>query len=232
MSGTQPSIVTPSFEISDHTAAIKARRLMNELWDYSSEEHFNQWKTNMGLGVASNSKRWKAALRLPITSNEVFGSWEDKSGKSMDKPDFKRTKQVILYLLASGAVKQAEDEEGDPDKGLFLASLIYERSHVLNPKPRQGIGLIGQVCYMLRITFHVLQRLIQRGVGLSADGQISHQELLMHLFVVWCMALERYDEQEYFPATFKVEHFGATFVVKAEKDSKTMVLATMYATNA
>ncbi|WP_166256375.1 hypothetical protein [Marinobacter salicampi] len=45
--------------------------------------------------------------------------------------------------------------------------------------------------------------------------------------MAWDAATDLYNEQTSFPAEFRVEHLGATFVVKAEAETATMALVTM-----
>lgn len=81
---------------------------------------------------------------------------------------------------------------------------------------------------LLKLTFHVLVRLIQRGRLLSDDGEISYMQLLKLLSEVQHLAEIEYDKQTTFPAEFKVDFMGFTFVVKAVADTATMTLVTVY----
>jgi hypothetical protein len=222
-------IRTPTFEVSDQTAAIKARRLMKALWADTSEESLNRREKEIGLFSKSNTKRWRAVLRFPLRGKNVNGSWFNKAGEVMEKPDPKKTETVFITMLESGTFPGIIDGVECHVEGLFLVSQKYKRSHVLNP--RQNIEIPGKSECLLQITFHALQRLIQRGFGLSFNGEIDHKVLIMLLFIVWNVALERHKKQKEFPATFKVEESGATFVVKAESYTTTMTLVTMYSDN-
>lgn len=221
--GDKTTLITPEYEISDHTAAIKARRLIAQLSDYASEDNWHRINERLGVKPdAHPKKRWRAILKLPLKRNDVIGFWADKNGLPMRWPDEKKTDEVLIMMLAAGEPKTPEE----PEEGLYLAYMVYDRSHVL--KPQRPGNQISRVNTLLKVTFHVIQRLVQRGRVLSIDGEISYMRLLKLLGEIQNLAEEEYDKQTTLPAEFKLEFMNSTFVVKATSDTATMTLVTMY----
>lgn len=224
--GAETILVAPEYELSNHIAENKARRLPAGLSDYASEENWH--RINERLGVAPElhpKKKWRAILKLPNKRNDILGMWFDKKEQPMKWPDEKKTELMTILLLAAGEPKTPEE----PEKGLYLAYMVYDRAHVL--KPSRPDNQIGRVNVLLRVTFHVLVRLIQRGRLLSDDGEISYIRLLKLLGEIQNLAEEEYDQRTTFPAEFKVTFMGFTFVVAAVADTATMTLVTVYPSN-
>lgn len=224
--GEETILVAPEYELSTHIAETKARRLLAGLSDYASEENWH--RINEKLGVAPGlhpKKKWRAILKLPTKRNDIIGMWFDKKEQPMKWPDEKKTDLMTILLLAAGEPKTREE----PEKGLYLAYMVYDRAHVL--KPSRPDNQIGRVNVLLKVTFHVLVRLIQRGRLLSVDGEIDYMRLLMLLGEVQNVAEDEYDRLTSFPADIKVDLMGFTFVVKAVADTATMTLVTVYPSN-
>lgn len=222
------TLTTPTFEISDSTAYIKAQRLMKELKTHANQQ--NWLRTNQQLGVQkerSQSKKWRALLDLPRKRQDIIGIWLDKAGRPMERPDPKRTAELVIFMLAAATPHmQGEDPVADGKEELFFSAATYNRTAVLYPDrgPKDDRGLLYS---LMKISFHSLQRMIQRGYGLSEDGEISYQRLLHVIDSVWDDATDLYEQQEIFPAEFKLVFAEATFVVKAFADTSTMDLVTV-----
>ena len=225
---TNPEAVkTAAYEISDETAAIKAKRLMNRLSKHATPENFLKTSERYGLRKgASPTKQWQAVLKMAMRRDDVIACLYDAKMRRLEKPDPKRTKEVVMFLLAQADGFVTDDEGERQADGLYLGYLSFPRSAMLNPE-RTSAEDIGALYVMMRVTLHALQRLIQRGHAISKDGEISYQDLLTILLNVGCEAKNRMEQQSEFPATVKVESIGTQFVVKQNTPDGAMALLTM-----
>ncbi|KAA1172794.1 hypothetical protein FWJ25_13350 [Marinobacter salinexigens] len=175
--------------ISDETAKLKASRLMNELMQYNDAENWLKGVSFLGFHEhASYTKRWRAILRLPIARKDLIGFWFDRKKQKMERPDPKRTNTVLLVKLYADELirKTAFGQEYNEGQGLYLGSTVLERSAILHPERSQSEQSIqDSTIIFMKITFHSLQRLLQRGYGLSDDGEVSYERLLTCLYEVW-----------------------------------------------
>lgn len=218
------TLATPEYEISDHTAALKASRLMQELKDYASPENWHKTLKELGFNQGiTNTRRWRRVLKLPQTRKDVIAACLDRNGQVMERPDPKRTAEVMVWLLSS-ATPEGESSNGS-ENDLYLSVIGFKRSEVLHPEKTDY--MVGASRTMLKISFHALQRMIQRGYGLTKTGTISYRELLRCLTGVWCEACNHRTEKTTLPATFKVEYRGAIFIVKLNEEDNEMALVTM-----
>ncbi|WP_166256378.1 hypothetical protein [Marinobacter salicampi] len=226
----------PPYEISDHTAAIKARRLMAKLTDYATADNWGRKNVAMGLNNESSpTRRWKTILNMPKLRNDLLGGWFDRHGRPMPKPDPKTTAKVMVWMLAS-TKKRIGYMDGDnvfgvvegEDSVLFLAGFIFSRNEIRRPDEmgRQ----VGTAVVMLQVTFHAIQRMIQRGYALTEDGELGYIDLLNCLAYVYSNAKASYEADKSLPATYRVEHEGAVFIVQAKmgrNNEEDMTLVTM-----
>lgn len=227
--GLEPKVITPSFEISDSTAAIKAKRLMRALSERASADQWNEQLASMGIhpGI-SNTRMWRALLHLPAKSKDVIGSWYDQKNRLMDSPDPKKTISVVFVTLAS--CERGEETVEPGEEGLYLVFFTYERSRILNPNRSSAKRKLSKSGILLKVSLHVLQRLIQRGYGLSSAGEISYDLLLNYLYLVWLDAATCRDElaeKKEVTESITVDFHGARFVVKTPDEKGLMILATM-----
>lgn len=220
----ETTLATPEYDISDHTAALKARRLMAELKEYASSE--NWAKTNASLGLAgniSNTRRWRKILNMPRSRKDISGAWFDHKGNMMERPDPKKTAEVLVRILA--ATSPSGNGDSAQDRELYLGTMKFRRNEIL--RPGRLDEQLGGAYKALRVSFHALQRMIQRGYGLSKDGELRYRALLDCLASVWEDAYQRFEIETSFPAEYRVEQEGAVFVVKVDNASTEMDLVTM-----
>lgn len=202
--------------ISDETARIKASRLMNKLMQFNDAE--NWFKSVRSLGFhenASSTKRWRTILRLPLVQKDLIGYWLDRKKQNMARPDAKRTSSVLLVKLYADELvrKTASGEEHKGEQGLYLGGTMFQRSAVLHPERAQSQQSTKEsTIIFMKITFHSLQRLFQRGYGLSEDGDISYERLLKCLFDVW-LAGENLFKQSSEETRVTVPYSGVRFVL-------------------
>ena len=175
--------------ISDETARIKASRLMNKLVQFNDTENWFKGVRSLGFHEnASSTKRWRAILRLPQVHKDLIGFWLDRNNQWMERPDAKRTRRVLLVKLYADEIVRntSQGRISTGENGLFLGGTNFQRSAILHPERVQSrqINEDSTIIFM-KITFHVLQRLFQRGYGLSDEGELSYERLLKCLFEVW-----------------------------------------------
>lgn len=218
------ALVTPKYEISDHTAALKTRRLMQELKGYATAENWISTLRQLGLKAGiSNTRRWRRVLKLPYTRKDVIAACLDRNGDLMDQPDPKETAEVMVWLLTAAP---PEDESDDsPNTDLYLSVIGFKRSEVLHPEKAKDP--VGAPRTMLKVSFHALQRMIQRGYGLSVEGELSYLELLFCITGIWGAANNEMPEKPTHQVSIKVEYKGATFVLKMDTGDTEMTLVTM-----
>lgn len=182
-------LLPPVCGISDETARIKASRLMNKLVELNDPEYWFKGVRSLGFREdVSDTKRWKAILRLPTVEKELIGFWLDRKNRQMERPDPKRTSRVLIVKLHADEIVRntSQGRVNTGEEGLFLGSTCFQRSAILHPERAQSqqINQDSTMIFM-KITFHVLQRLFQRGYGLSEGGDVSYERLLKCLFDVW-----------------------------------------------
>ena len=219
------SMSTPGYAISDQTAALKAGRLMQELKDYASPQN---WLHSLGeLGFRegiSDTRRWRKILRLPQTRKDVIAACLDRNGNVMERPDPKKTAEVMVWLLTA-STSDREDPEHASENQLYLSVIGFKRSEVLHPEKIDY--MVGAPRRMLKVSFHAVQRMIQRGYGLTKTGDVSYQELLLCLTGIWGVGFKLRSEQTTFPATLKAVYEDTIFVIKVDDEVKEMALVTM-----
>jgi hypothetical protein len=216
----------PAHEISDSTAAIKARRLMEQLTKSASVENWQTVIAELGLNEElSNTRLWKRPLFRSAKRNDMLCLWFDRRKQLMDKPDAKRTAEVMLLKIS---VVDESSEHYDPSyEGIYLAFQGVQRNVILNPQRRSDEDKGFMAGALLKITFHVLQRIIQRGHGLADDGQISYYQLLNYLSFVWLTAEYQRVEHREFPVDLTVEYEGSRFIVHSPDKRAPMTLITL-----
>ena len=182
-------VLPMSCGISDETARIKASRLMNKLTQYNDADNWFKGVRSLGFHEdASNTKRWRAILRLPIVQRDLIGFWFDRKKQKMERPDPKRTNTVLLVKLYADELirRTAYGQKHSEGRGLYLGGTGFERSAILHPERDQSRESMQEsTVIFMKITFHSLQRLFQRGYGLSDDGEVSYKRLLTCLYEVW-----------------------------------------------
>jgi len=210
----------PDYEISDQTAAIKARRLMGNLMDYGTPENWLRTMQSFGIKPEmSSTRKWKAVLQLPRQRKDSIGYWLNKSGERMEKPHPKETSEVLLFQLIT-------DRAGDGDSRLTLTTISLKRTNILSPQRRGSLD--SKALAKMTVTFHVLQRMTQRGHALSSNGEISYLKLVEFFTQIWQSAADLcLDQPHSLPAKFEIEHEGAVFIVKATNIASAMALVTM-----
>ena len=175
--------------ISDETAKLKASRLMNKLMHYNDAENWFKGVRSLGFHEdASNTKRWRAILRLPIVQKDLIGFWFDRQKQKMERPDPKRTHTVLLVKLYADELIRTTTygQEYSEGQGLYLGGTGFERSAILHPERTQSRESMQEsTVIFMKITFHSIQRLFQRGYCLSDDGEVSYERLLTCLHEVW-----------------------------------------------
>jgi hypothetical protein len=230
----EPSITlaTPTFEVSDYIARAKTKRLMDELYAHGNEQTWHRINRDLGITAGkSQKKKWDVILELPNSRKDVIGTWLDKDGDQMPQSHPKKTAEVMVFMLAVGTPnKIGEEPVDDADKALYLSSTSYERRDVLHPE-RTPSENRGMVFTLLKVTFHSLQRIMQRGYALSDQGEISYKRLLELLFCVWADADDECDLLTDRPATLKLAFAEAIFVVKVPEGSGSLDLVTVLPPN-
>lgn len=220
----ETTLSTPEYAISDHTAALKARRLMTELKEYASSENWAKTNAELGLnGNISNTRRWRKILNMPRSRKDISGSWLDHKGNVMARPDPKKTAEVVVRILAANT--RPGNQGGEDERQLYLGTMKFRRNEIL--RPGRLDKQLGGTYKALRVSFHALQRMVQRGYGLSNDGEIRYRALLDCLASVWEVAYQRFEKETSFPAEYRVEHESAVFVVKVDNAGSEMDLVTM-----
>jgi len=215
------SISIPAFAISDQTAAIKARRIIEQIKGYATLENWHKRNATLGLKVGiSNTRAWRIILGLPRTRKDAMGFWFDRKGNQMDRPDEKRTHEVALLMLSSNAVQSVTGTE--LDDGLYLSLVCYNRTGVLQRQRTHALNTEGAV---LSVTFHVLQRIIQRGYGLSPGGELTYRGLLTCLVDVWSLAVEASERAP--GEKVVIDYQGGRFVIQWPSKEKPMILVTL-----
>lgn len=217
-------LVSPTFEISDGTAAIKAKRLMNELKKLGEPEVWFQNCATLGLKAnASNTRRWRAILDMPRRRSDVRGIWLDRNGNQMEKPDSRKTAEVAVATLLTDDPQSSQPNQSESE--LYLGLVNFQRKDFLRaPGHRISPSNAGLI---LHVSQHVLQRMIQRGFSLTETGEISYRGLIEFFLLIYAEARQKTKEIDQYPATFNVEIEGAVFVVKAPSDHDVMTLLTM-----
>lgn len=204
------------YGISDETARIKAERLMNKLIQFNDAG--NWFKSIRFLGFhenASGTKRWRTILQLPLVQKDLIGFWLDRKNREMVRPDAKRTNSVFLVKLYADELvrKTAYGAKHKEGQGLYLGSTMLQRSAILYPERARSRELTEvSTMVLMKITFHSLQRLFQRGYGLSDDGNISYERLLKCLLDV-LLAGENLFQQAPEETRVTVPYLGLRFVL-------------------
>jgi len=202
--------------ISDETARIKADRLMNKLMQFNDSENWFKSVRSPGFHEnASGTKRWRTILRLPLVQKDLIGFWLDRKNRNMARPDAKRTSSVLLVKLYADELvrKTTSGEEHKGEPGLYLGGTMLQRSAILYPDRAQSRHSNEEsTIVFMKITFHSLQRLFQRGHGISEDGDISYECLLECLFEVW-LAGEILFKQSSEETRVTVPYSGIRFVL-------------------
>ncbi|MBU2952177.1 hypothetical protein [Marinobacter sp. F3R08] len=202
-------MIVPAYEISDQTAAIKARRLMDEVLNYATPDNLDKSLEDMGMSSdRSGTRRWKILLTLPARRRDLLGVWLDGKGRSMERPDPKKTRTLLLIMLVSSDLVSVREGSGK----LFLSSILFERNQILRAYT-SGIKA-GKTSAMLTVTLHALQRMIQRGAALTDNGELSYVDLLNHLTNVFVLAQKRFLADKTL-LEHRIEFAGGTFVVRA-----------------
>lgn len=164
--------------ISDETAMIKAKRYMEQLKEYGSESNWYAVSKQYGLDINSTpSKQWKAILRLANTRKDARYLCFDAKGVQVAPTAKKKIRMVTSLNLAS-------DEYFE---GVHLIYLRWHRSLTLRPRldtpPFDAVPI-------LKITLHSLQRIFQRGYGITKDGELDYLHLTDVLIDVFAEAFE------------------------------------------
>jgi hypothetical protein len=215
---------TPEYVISDQTAALKTDRLMRELIDYASPENWHRSLKELGFkeGI-SDTRRWRKILRLPQSRKDIVAACLDRNGEVMEWPDHRKTAEVMVWFLSSGTPEK--EVEYARKNQLYLSVIGFKRSEVLHPEKVDY--MVGASRTMLKVSFHALQRMIQRGYGLTRTEGVSYRELLLYLTGIWGAAIKHWTDETTFPATFHVEYKDTEFVIKVDVEGKEMTLVTM-----
>lgn len=216
----------PSYEISDSTAAIKTKRLLDRLSEYVSIDNWRKVVKEIGLDEGlSSTRNWKRLLFRSRKRHDIICLFFDRKKNLMELPDAKKTSEVMLIKMSP--VDKSNPNDSTLDRGIGLAFLGLNRNDMLNPHRRTGDANRGHSGILLRVTFHVLQRIIQRGHGLSEDGEIGYNLLLNYLYFVWLTAVDIRMKNQKFPADLMVEYKGSRFIVHAPDSQSTMTLVTL-----
>ncbi|MBW3198996.1 hypothetical protein [Marinobacter nauticus] len=179
-----PSATVLPNAISDGTAALKADRLKREISAWSSRENWIKILKNAEVrsGI-SPTKRWSNIVSADRKQSGLLTHRFDKKGLRTETRDPKKVSRVLAYTLYDGEVVTIEkDESSSLSEGCFLACAIFNRTRILNPKRNVSHNAAEDTRALLRVTRHALQRLFQRGFGLSHNGNIEYRALL-ELFV-------------------------------------------------
>ncbi len=179
-----PSATVPLYAISDSTAAIKADRLKREISAWSSRENWVKLLKNAEVrSEISPTKRWRNIVSADRKQSGLLTHRFDKKGLRTETRDPKKVSRVLAYTLYDGEVLAIEkDESSSLSEGCFLACAIFNRTRILNPKRDVSHNAAEDTRALLRVTRHALQRLFQRGFGLSHNGNIEYGALI-ELFV-------------------------------------------------
>jgi hypothetical protein len=220
------SVSVPSYEISDSTAAIKARRLLNRLSEYASIDNWRKVVKEIGLDEGlSSTRNWKRLLFRSRKRHDMICLFFDRKKNFMEWPDTKKTSEVMLIKMSPDDRTSLNDDT--IQRGIGLAFLGINRNDILNPHRGTRDSNWGKSGILLSITFHVLQRIIQRGHGLSEDGEIGYDLLLNYLYLIWLTAVQIRAEHQDFPADLTVNYNGTRFIVHAPDSQSTMTLITL-----
>ena len=179
-----PSATIIRDTISDSTARIKAERLKREISAWSSSENWK--KTIVSVGVRTDispTKRWRNIISADKKQSHLLTHRFDKKGLRTETLDPKKISKVILYTLYDGEAKAVEEDGSTSSfEDCLLACVSFDRTRSLNPRRSGSHDAEDDTRALLRITRHALQRLFQRGFGLSQNGSIEYQNLLQ-LFI-------------------------------------------------
>jgi hypothetical protein len=200
-----PNATVLDFDISDSTARIKAERFMASLQSYANPDNFRQLNQQFGIrGDRTPTSVWKSIINIGLKREDVFALLEGRKSESQIPEMNKAIKAVHVFAMIG---------ENNPEIGLWLIRMSYKRSKILKPQPGERIG---SPSLLIKVTFHSLQRIFQRGYGLTKDGELSQFQLVKILFFVWREALQASIEQGISNGKLIVVTPQARFVVAIE----------------
>lgn len=176
------ALTPPAYEISDHTAAIKAGRLMGEMKEYGAADRWFRDCAAIRLKPdASNTRRWRAILQIPKVRDDIYRIWLNRKDRLMDKPDPKKTAEVAMMTLVSDSTSANKQQESR--KELYLAVFSFIRGDFLRkhgpdvmreieyfallsaPGPRIGVARAHKMtCIQLSVVSDAFQPTMRAGV--------------------------------------------------------------------
>lgn len=163
-------------QISDTTAAIKADRL----WKIVQREKGHDTQilevlANRHGSIEPGIRLWSRILRLHEVIPDSTVCFFKSNGEQQQEGHDKRTKAVLLTGLFV-------DQFNHSNQRLLLGSHLFKRSEFRNGSKGDGKLVLTPNLYL---THHAVQRLFQRGYGLTKDGEIDIGEFINILKLVW-----------------------------------------------
>ena len=201
-------------QISDTTAALKAERLFKTVSHEKGEDtQILAVLANRHGSIEPGIRLWKRILRLRDLIPDSRVSFLNSNGKEEQEGHEKRTKVVLLTGLFV-------DQSNQSSQRLLLGSHLFSRSEFRNgSKGRAKLTLTPN----LYLTHHAIQRLFQRGYGLTKDGEIDIGELTNILTLVWGTFYEalgnhygKFGEEEIVGSKASIYCHGYEFIIGCE----------------
>lgn len=184
------SLAPVAAQISDHTATIKVNRFLKEMKkSHQTNDFFNPELFVDFHKKFSVTRVWKDSMSVPKRNKNVITVYLNKKMEtSVFCPEEGLTKigdpKQTAWVGHFSLVHANKDDiyGGRGFEGLLLARMIYSREFI-----RKGIASDGQLILdsPLKVTFHSLQRLVQRGHCMADNGQITYRKLLVTLYKLY-----------------------------------------------
>lgn len=125
------SVSVPSYEISDSTAAIKTRRLLDRLSDYASIDNWRKVVKEIGLDEGlSSTRNWKRLLFRSRKRQDMICLFFDRKKTSWNCL-MKKTSEVMLIKMSPDDRPNQNDDT--VQRGIGLAFIGVNRNDILNP---------------------------------------------------------------------------------------------------
>ena len=203
-----------SSQISDTTAALKAEKLFKTvLHEKGQDTEIRAVLADRHGTLDSGIRLWHRILKLRELIPDSSVRFYDSNGQEHDEGHEKRTKAVLLTGLFVDQTNQSAQR-------LVLGSHLFKRSEFRNGSKGRGKLILTPMLYL---THHAVQRLFQRGYGMTDDGQVDIGEFTSLLSLVWGTFYEaltenyaKFGEEEIVGSKASIFCQGYEFVVGCE----------------